>query len=243
MALRGAGVRANLEMARIGEASVLDIASERASRRRAATRGVEGARRRLVEPMLAFAREKAGAGFPTSSSAASTARASTCRAKLRRVTIRWGLVHARSTACLRRRAALNWRPLVGLVLAEPQRNPWAALPAGIVRKQLGLPAPAPGPGLFAFSDPERLKSAVAQAGFSDVQVVDQAVGWGPFDSAAHALTFISELAGPVAALMAAAPDEKRGVIEDEIRRAYAAFEKDARVVLPGVTWIVSGTRD
>ncbi|MEK6606586.1 MAG: class I SAM-dependent methyltransferase [Myxococcota bacterium] len=242
-----------LEMARIGEGQrVLDIASGTGEPALAAATRVGSKGSVLgvdfVEPMLAFAREKAGKQglsnivFRCVDGEELDVPAQSFDA----VTIRWGLMFMPDPlACLSRcRAALkSGGHLSASCWAEPQRNPWAALPAGIVRKQLGLPAPAPGPGLFAFSDPERLKSAVAQAGFSDVQVVDQAVGWGPFDSAAHALTFISELAGPVAALMAAAPDEKRAVIEDEIRRAYAAFEKDARVVLPGVTWIVSGTRD
>jgi SAM-dependent methyltransferase len=202
----------------------------------------------FVEPMLAHAREKAtkrgldNVAFRCVDGEELDVPAASFDA----VTIRWGLMFMPDpVACLSRcHAALReGGRLSASCWAEPERNPWAAIPAAAIRKHFALPAPPAGaPGLFALADPRRLKSTVEAAGFTDVEVVEQSVGWGPFDSREHAFRFISELAGPIASMLASAPEEMRASIEKEIADAYGGFASDPGIVLPGVTWIVSATR-
>ncbi len=202
----------------------------------------------FVEPMLAFAREKAQKlGLENVAFRCVDGETlDVSQGSFDAVTIRWGLMFMPDPlSCLVRcRTALEkGGKLAAACWAEPQKNPWAALPVGILRKALDLPAPPPGtPGLFTFADPARIRSLVEEAGFQNVQVFEQPIAWGPFASEAQAFTFISELAGPVASMLAAAPADKRPAIEDEIRRAYAGLAKSARLELPGVTWVASGTR-
>ncbi|MFZ5471313.1 MAG: class I SAM-dependent methyltransferase [Myxococcota bacterium] len=242
-----------LELAAIGEGQqVLDIASGTGEPALAigSRVGPKGSvlATDFVEPMLAFAREKAkrkGVGnvvFQCVDGEALDVPASHFDA----VTIRWGLMFMPDPlACLRRclTSLKKGGRIAAACWAEPPRNPWASLPAGILRKKLELPAPPPGaPGIFAFADPKRLTSVVEEAGFRDVQVVEQQVRWGPFESVAHAFTFISELAGPVATMLGSVAPQGRSAVEDEIRTAYAGLKTDGPLELPGVTWVVSGVR-
>ena len=202
----------------------------------------------FVEPMLRFARAKAqnrglaNIVFQCVDGEEMDAPAGSFDA----ATIRWGLMFMpEPSACLARclLALKAGGRLSASCWAEPQRNPWAALPAGIVRKHSGsAPLPPGSPGLFAFADPDRLKAVVEESGFHEVQVEELSVGWGPFASATEAFTFISELAGPVAAMLASSPADSRAAVEDEIRKAYATFQSGEGVLLPSVTWIVSGTK-
>jgi ubiquinone/menaquinone biosynthesis C-methylase UbiE len=161
------------------------------------------------------------------------------------VTCKYGLMFmpdplaclSRSHVALRaggRFVAANW--------AGPDRNPWTALPVGLCRRRLGVAPPAPdAPGMFALADPERNRQLVEQAGFRRVDIVEQPMAWGPFSSIDGAATFASEAIGPVAAMLTQMSADDRAAFADELRAAYAPFQTEAGVALPGVTWIVTGT--
>ena len=59
---------------------------------------------------------------------------------------------------------MTWQPL--------QANEWVRLPLGAALAHLPPPpAPEPdAPGPFAFADPERVRSILAGAGFSDIEL-------------------------------------------------------------------------
>ena len=200
----------------------------------------------FVEEMLAFAREKA-------------ARRGVTNIEFRRVdgeqlevppdscdavSIRWGLMFMPDPlACLRRaHTALmtNGRIAVACWTA-PDRNPWAAVPMGIVRRMLNAPPPPPGtPGLFAFADPSRLRGALDEAGFRDTAVEAVDVPFADFERPDEYFTFILELAGPIAALFAQLSPPQQAAAREEI--LAAATGPDGQVHLAGQTWVASGAK-
>ena len=58
-----------------------------------------------------------------------------------------------------------------MVYSTPEKNPFFALPVGIIRRRAQLPPPLPGqPGPFSLGGEGVLARALEQAGFGDVQV-------------------------------------------------------------------------
>ncbi len=201
----------------------------------------------LCEPLLAIAREKArkqglgnvvfrhGDGEQLDVPAASFD-AVICRCGLMFMPDPGECV-ARAHAALR-----PGRRFVAACWAEPAKNPWATVPAGIARQHLGLPPPSPEPPwTFALSDGDALTRLVAGAGFRDVEVAEESITWGAFDSADQAATCVAEVGGPIAEMLASAPPDTRAAIERDIRLGYGEFRTAGGVLLPGVARIVSGT--
>src|SRR5262249_17470338 len=86
------------------------------------------------------------------------------------VLIRWGIVFMPDPiACLRRaRRALRTGGRISVACsAEAQRNPAIGVPLSILKRHVDAPD---APGVFAFSDPDRLRSALRDAGFADVEL-------------------------------------------------------------------------
>lgn len=200
----------------------------------------------FVEEMLAFAREKA-------------ARRGVSNIEFRRVdgeqldvppescdavSIRWGLMFMPDPlACLRRtHGALKKNGRIAVACwAPPDKNPWASVPMGIVRRCLNAPPPPPGtPGLFAFADPSRLRGVLDEAGFRDTAVEAVDVPFADFDSGEAYFTFILELAGPIAALFAQLSPSEQAAAREEIIGAAAG--PNGQVHLHGMTWVASGTK-
>lgn len=159
-------------------------------------------------------------------------------------TMRWGLMFMPEPArCLATaRAALkDGGRLVLSCWAGPERNPWAAIPLAVIKRYIDVPQPAPGAtGIFSFADPDRIRTVLAEAGFTDIQV--EAFELTAADSATGAeyFTLVSEIAGPLAGLLQRVDGATRAKLADEVARAAeAASSVKGRVCLPGVTWIAS----
>jgi SAM-dependent methyltransferase len=61
--------------------------------------------------------------------------------------------------------------LSAIVYAEPERNPFLAIPLAVIRRRAELPAPYPGqPGPFSLARPGVLEAALGAAGFVDVEI-------------------------------------------------------------------------
>jgi ubiquinone/menaquinone biosynthesis C-methylase UbiE len=163
------------------------------------------------------------------------------------ITMRWGLMFMPDPIrCLTRAhralssggriAVANWGP--------PDKNPWASVPIGCIRKYMDLPAPVPGQtGLFAFADPERIRATMKAAGFQEIDVEPFDVLWaGPVDGRAY-FHEVMELAGPLAALYAKLPDGDKIKFEDDVARAAEAQSVvSPGVALRGLTWIASAVK-
>jgi ubiquinone/menaquinone biosynthesis C-methylase UbiE len=202
----------------------------------------------FVEPMLSFAREKAGAAglsnleFRCVDGEALDVPAESFDA----ATIRWGIMFMPDAiACLRQvhRALTPGGHLAVACWAPPDRNPWASVPMTILMKHASVPPPAPGaPGLFAYADPKRLEATLAEAGFSSVVVEPLEITMASFDVAADFWTYTRELAGPIAALFAKLSAEQQAAVTTEVLAEVDRLSPGGKTVLTGVTWVASGRK-
>lgn len=120
----------------------------------------------FVEPTLALAREKAAvAGLNNVEFRCMLSEDLDVPANsFDVVTSRWGTIFMLDVvSCLRQaRCALKTGGGVAVAAwAEPERNPWAAIPMSILMKHADVSRPPPGaPGIFAYADSARLKGAL-----------------------------------------------------------------------------------
>ena len=142
------------------------------------------------------------------------------------------------------RAAL--RPggrLVFVCWRAPRDNAWAMAPLMAARRALGItppPADPLAPGPFAFSDGERTRSILADAGFAaiELQRVDAPIRIGatPREAAEAAVRL-----GPTARLVREVGTDHLPAILQGIERELASqAAADGQVSLGGSTWLVSG---
>ncbi|WGM40780.1 methyltransferase domain-containing protein [Caulobacter sp. NIBR1757] len=132
-----------------------------------------------------------------------------------------------------RLAFVCWRPL--------KENPWMTAPLAAALKHVPPAEPtdplAPGP--FAFSDPERVRSILAGAGFGDVTLTphDQPIGGNALEDA----LIVARKVGPAARLIADHPDKREAVLAS-LRETLAAHDGPDGVWFDSATWIVTAKR-
>ena len=163
------------------------------------------------------------------------------------VLCRWGIIFMPDPAACLRHAYAALKPggrIAVAAWAPPDKNPWASVPMSVLRRHLEFPAPPPGaPGLFAFADPNRLRSVHEEVGFTDVVVEPVALEKCEFSDGASFFTYMRELAAPIAALMAQAPPAKHQEIERDISSAVEVFRtKSGTLLVPGVSWVAHGRK-
>ena len=132
-----------------------------------------------------------------------------------------------------RLAFVCWRPAA--------ENEWVTLPLGVA-KTLVPPPPvtdphAPGP--FAFSDPQRLRTILAEAGFQAIAVTPfdghMDLGEAPTDAAFQMVNL-----GPTARLLREADDATRQRVEAAVAESFAARQKAGGDLRLGIAcWCVS----
>ncbi|WP_037496628.1 class I SAM-dependent methyltransferase [Solirubrobacter soli] len=123
-----------------------------------------------------------------------------------------------------------------------ERNPWLGIMFDAVTAQLGHPVPPPGmPGPFALSDAGRLRSILAGSGLEDVTVAEVPV---PMRAASFVawLERTTALAGPLAGLLAALPEEAARELRGRLRDAVTPYRTGEGLVFPGVALVASGRR-
>jgi SAM-dependent methyltransferase len=156
---------------------------------------------------------------------------------------RWGyMLMADPAAALRetRRVLRDGGPLAFAVWAEPDRNPWAAIPGMTLVQRGHMPPPEPGaPGIFALADPARIRELVADAGFADPSL--EAVGfvfrYADFDDLWDSIV---RLAGPLARAINAQPEAEQRATRDAIAENLTSFRRpDGSYEAPGVCWCVA----
>ena len=111
-----------------------------------------------------------------------------------------------------------------VVYSTPDRNPFFALPVGIIRRRAKLPSPLPGqPGPFSLGADGVLEAALAQAGFSDIEVrrVESPVRTA---TAAECVRFERESFGALHQMMAALTPAERADTWKEIEETLGKFE-------------------
>ena len=161
------------------------------------------------------------------------------------VLCREGLMFAPEPARAVREIARVLRPggRVALAVWGPrERNPWLGLVLDAASAQLGKPVPPPGvPGPFALDDADRLHALLCDAGLDDVRVSELAVPLraGSFD---EWWTRTSALAGPLAIMLGALPEDARRSLRARARAAVRDSETPDGVAFPGVTLIALARR-
>ncbi len=202
----------------------------------------------LTEDMLAFAREKAqrhglsNVEFRVCDAEQLEVEEGTFDA----VTCRWGIMFMPDPVGALRRARAALRPggrLAVATWAEPERVPFASLPLGVIRQHVDVPTPPPGaPGIFAFADPERLRSALQDAGFAEVTVDEVDVPMLEVDSGAAYWEVMRELAGPITALLRSLPEDTRRAVEAAIAEAADRLRDGDTLRIGGVSWVAGGRK-
>jgi SAM-dependent methyltransferase len=126
------------------------------------------------------------------------------------------------------------------VWGPPIENPWLSTLLDAVSTQLGVPIPPPGvPGPFSLSEDGALARILSGAGFA-------AVGVREVETPLHVAsldewwTTVPSLAGPVAALLNALPDDATSAIRSDAEAALAGFATESGYLIPGVSLVGVG---
>lgn len=117
-------------------------------------------------------------------------------------------------------------------------NQWMTPPIGSALADMPPPArPEPGaPGPFGFAERDRVRTILAEAGFTDVAVVghDAKLGGNSLEETIR----LSLNIGPLGAALRERP-ERRDEVVGELRKALSARLQDGAVVQDSATWIVT----
>lgn len=156
------------------------------------------------------------------------------------VVCRWGyMLMADPALALRetRRVLRDGGPLAFSVWAAPDRNPWAAIPGMTLVQRGHVPPPEPGaPGIFALADPGRIRELVTAAGFGEPELEEISFEFRYAD-ADDAWDALVRLAGPLARVIEAQPEEEQAAIRAAIVENLAPFRnEDGSYTPPAVCW-------
>lgn len=146
-------------------------------------------------------------------------------------------------------ALREWRRVLGaggrvavVVFSAPERNPWGAVPAAIIRQRAQLAPPAPGqPGPFALGQPGLLEDLFRQAGFADPEV-HAVPAPHRMASAADFVRVAREAFGGFNAMMAPLSPSEREAAWNEVAAALRRFETPDGFEAPGECLVGAATR-
>jgi SAM-dependent methyltransferase len=129
------------------------------------------------------------------------------------------------------------------VWGEPADNAWIMLPMRVLMEHFDAPPPdLDAPGLWAFRDHDRLRGMLANAGLGGVKV-ETLEATERFESLDQGWQFLSDIAGPLQALLAAlSPEDLVAVRERLAREAEPFTAADGSLALPASINVAVGTR-
>lgn len=120
------------------------------------------------------------------------------------------------------------------VFAAPERNPFAAVPAGVLVERGAMPASGPGtPGICALGDLDRLERLLTAAGFDAPAIEEVEFRWrfADFDDYWE---FLNGLAGAIAMALEKLPTTDREVAREEIEDAVEPYRSGGGYEFTGV---------
>jgi ubiquinone/menaquinone biosynthesis C-methylase UbiE len=124
-------------------------------------------------------------------------------------------------------------------------NPWAELPLRAVLQVLGSAEPPEvfhpdRPGPFHFSDPDRVRAILADAGFADIEIerFNRPLHLGGALTLAEAIAYCRQL-GPAARAITDAPAALGPALEAALAGALAPFVSDRGVWMDAAAFIVT----
>jgi ubiquinone/menaquinone biosynthesis C-methylase UbiE len=120
------------------------------------------------------------------------------------------------------------------VWGDPERNPWASVPARALLEQTGAEPPDPlAPGIFAMADEQRTRELVGAAGLTPERVETVEMEWR-FDSPAEYWHYLIDLKGALAMLVRALPNAEQQRLSDEVTRRLEPYAEGGGYRLPGL---------
>ena len=130
-----------------------------------------------------------------------------------------------------RLAFVCWRPF--------SENLWIRAPMEAAQPFLppSPPMDPTAPGPFAFADPDRVRSILSEAGFSDVTLRAFYTSIG--GSSLEQTVDLAFRVGPLGAVLREQPD-LAPTVADAVKAALAAYETPSGVFMPAAVWIVQG---
>lgn len=129
-----------------------------------------------------------------------------------------------------------------VVFSTPDRNPWGAVPASIIRQRAQLPPPVPGqPGPFGLGAPGVLEGTFRDAGFADTEIRAVPVPHRTTSAAAY-VEVTREAFGGFNAMMAQLPAEQRDSVWKEIEVSMRSFESADGFEAPGECFVAAATK-
>jgi ubiquinone/menaquinone biosynthesis C-methylase UbiE len=127
------------------------------------------------------------------------------------------------------------------VWGDPERNPWASIPARALLEQTGAEPPDPlAPGIFAMASEERARGLLTDAGLEPRRVETVDMTWW-FDSYADYWHHLVDVKGAIAMVVRSLPDTAREALSEEIERRLGAYADGDGYRLPGMCLNVLAT--
>ena len=153
------------------------------------------------------------------------------------VLCRWGymLMADPAAALAETRRVLSERGRVALsVWGDPQRNPWASIPARALLELTGAEPPDPfAPGIFAMASEERTRELLGGAGFEPRRVETVEMEWH-FDSLADYWHHLTDVKGAIAMVVRALPEAEQDALSEELARRLEPYAEGDGYRLPGM---------
>jgi ubiquinone/menaquinone biosynthesis C-methylase UbiE len=152
------------------------------------------------------------------------------------VLCRWGyMLMADPGAALRetRRVLRDGGRLAMSVWGDPDRNPWASVPARVIMDHAGGPPPDPeAPGIFAMASERRTRALLEGTGLEvrRMELVELEYTFTSFDDV---WTFVRDLAGALALVLSAMPDADRSEVRSRLIGALEPYRDGTGYTIPG----------
>jgi ubiquinone/menaquinone biosynthesis C-methylase UbiE len=120
------------------------------------------------------------------------------------------------------------------VFGAPERNPWASLVGRVLVSENYIPPPALGaPGIFALSDPQRLRVLVTAAGFVAPEVEDVTFTWS-FATADRYWWLLLEMAGAISPILRGLRPEAQARVRRQVEELARPFATGAGYTFPAL---------
>jgi SAM-dependent methyltransferase len=153
------------------------------------------------------------------------------------VMCRWGymLMADPGAALAETRRVLGEGGRVALsVWGDPERNPWASIPARALLEQTGAEPPDPSaPGIFAMASEERTRGLLKDAGLEPQRVETVDMAWW-FESYADYWHHLTDVKGAIAMVVRSLPGAEQAALSEDIERRLEPYAEGDGYRLPGM---------
>ena len=128
------------------------------------------------------------------------------------------------------------------VFGPPERNPWASVAGRVLIAGGHMAPPAPNaPGIFALSDPKRVRELLSRAGFAPPEIAEVPLAWH-FASVDDYWWFLTEIAGAISPILRALDPAAQAQVRARIDDMVQPFRSGDGYTLPALCLNVSTQR-